>query len=180
MALSDITPITWSDGVAGLTDTNFNTEIRDSYLLLLNPPALGLQRTSSQTIPNTTWTALSFDNLLYDTLVDTFPQYDSGSPTKFTCQCDGWYELQAACFMSPSTSSTLQGAFRVNGSTWYYGNFQFGEVAGRNTNINVGNLIQLSAGDYVEFVVWVNGGASENITVSGDTPIFSVIRRRGI
>jgi hypothetical protein len=182
MAVTDITPMDWTDGVADLTDANFNAEVRDAYLLLLNPPAVGLQRTTNLTLTNSTNTAVGFDTLLYDTLSDdTSPQWSSGANTKVTARCDGWYEcIGTARCVTPGGAMILTAAFRVNGSTMYYGGSQNCSSSVVTLNSTASNLILLNDGDYVEFILWQNEGASQTITATGLTPLFSVTRRRGL
>ena len=182
MGLTDITPRDWTDAAADLTDANFNAEVRDAYLLLLNPPAVGLQRTTNLTLTNNTWTAVGFDTLLYDTLSDyTNPQFDSGANTKVTCRCDGWYECIGTCrITTPTGALILTAALRVNGSTYYFGGSQNCGSSVVTLNSTVSNLLPLSDTDYVEFVLWQNEGASQTVTATGITPLFSVTRRRGL
>jgi hypothetical protein len=182
MPVTDITPRTWTDAVAELTDANFNAEIRDAYLLLLNPPAVGLQRTTNLTVVTSTWTAVGFDTLLYDTLSDdSSVQWTSGANTKVTVRCDGWYEcVGIARVVTPGAAMFLTAAHRVNGATFYLGGSQSCGVPVTTLNATVGNLIRMVSGDYVEFVVWQNEGANQTITATGLTPLFSVTRRRGL
>jgi hypothetical protein len=181
MPVTDITPMTWADGSADLTDANLNAEIRDAYLLLLNPPAVGLQRTTNLTLVTSTWTAVGFDTLLYDTLSDdTAVQWTSGANTKVTVRCDGWYEcIGTARCVTPTSAMVLTAAFRVNGATFYFGGSQNCGSSVVTLNSTVSNLIKLTSGDYVEFMLWQNAGASNTITATGLTPLFSVTRRRG-
>lgn len=182
MPVTDITPRTWTDGVADLTDANLNAEIRDSYLLQLNPPAVGLQRTTNLTLVTSTWTAVGFDTLLYDTLSDdTSTQWTSGANTKVTARCNGWYEcIGTARCVTPTAAVILTAAFRVNGTTFYFGGSQNCGSAVVTLNSTASNLIQLSSGDFVEFMLWQNAGANQTITATGLTPLFSVTRRRGV
>lgn len=169
-------------GVSPLNDINFNTEVRDSYLLLLNPPACGLQRTTNLTLSNQTWTAVGFDTLLYDTLSDdTSPMFDSGSNTKITCRVDGWYECIASGQMTtPSAATQFTAALRINGTDYYFGDSQNTGSASQTLNVSVGNLLSMSSGDYIESVYYQISGASQTLNTTGAAPIFSIIRRRGL
>lgn len=182
MPVTDITPMTWTDGSADLTDANLNAEVRDAYLLLLNPPAVGLQRTTNLTLTTSTWTAVGFDTLLYDTLSDdTSTQWTSGANTKVTARCDGWYEcVGTARCVTPGAAMILTAAFRVNGATFYLGGSQNCGSAVVTLNSTASNLIKLVSGDYVEFMLWHNEGANQTITATGLTPLFTVTRRRGV
>lgn len=187
MALTDITPMTWTDTVADLTDVNFNTEVRDSYNLLLSPPSVGIDYSTSQTIPNSAWTAVTFDTLLFDTLATDTPQWASGSPTKLTCQVNGWYEVVAsATFNNPAGLGIVSGAIRkgptTSGTSLYGGSSvstngsTFGIL-----DICVNVLMNLSTGDDLYFMIFqATGGGALTIPLDNYSPIFTMTRRRGI
>lgn len=187
MPLSDITPMTWTDGNADLTDSNFNTEIRDSYGLLLSPPAAGINYSTNQTVTSATWTAITFDTLLYDTLSTDTPQWDAGSPNKLTCQVDGWYEVVAsATFNNPAGLGVIIGAIRLGPTTSGTSLYGGSSVSTNGTtfgilDVCVNVLMQLTAGDDIYFMIYQNtGGGSLTLTQDGYSPIFTMTRRRGI
>lgn len=180
---TDITPMTWTDGVADLTDANFNTEIRDSYLLLLNPPSASVKRTSNQTITTGTVTPISFDTVNYDTEDPSTPFWAVANPTRLTITTPGWYEcIGSAEETAPATTAhIIQSGFRINGTNV----FNSSSVATNGTTFGAldvcsNYLLPLNANDYVEFWVYTNKGSSITINQVFSTPAFSVTRRRGI
>lgn len=180
---TDIVPMTWTDGSADLTDVNLNTEVRDSYLLLLNPPSASVVRSTSQSIPTGTLTPISFDTVNFDTEDPATPFWSVSNPTRLTITTPGWYEcIGSAEESSPATTAHIvSSGFRVNGTTIY----NCSSVATNGTtfgSIDVCSnaLIALNAADYVEF--WINQNKGSAITINQVffQPVFSVCRRRGI
>src|ERR1700744_6784975 len=119
---TDIVPMTWTDGSGDLTDANFNTEVRDSYNLLLNPPTASVRRSTNQTIATGTLTPIVFDTLNFDT-EDPAPPFWSSTvnPSRLTITTPGWYECIGSCEeSSPATNPhILSSRFRVNGTPLY-------------------------------------------------------------
>jgi hypothetical protein len=66
---------------------NGSTGIRDALNFLLSPPTVQVRRTTAQSIPNTTATAISFD--AEDS--DNDGMHSAGSPTRLTCVTPGTY-----------------------------------------------------------------------------------------
>jgi len=186
MPLSDITPMTWTDGTEDLTDVNLNTEIRDSYNLQLLPPSVSIRRTTTQTIATSTWTGIGFDTLEYDTLATDTPQWASGSNTKLTCQVNGWYEIiGSGTYNSPSARGIFVSSVRLNGVTdsthLYHGSSMCTNGTTFGTlDYSYKNLLALNSGDFIEFYVWQNSGANQTLNPDYYTPVFSMTRRRGL
>ena len=187
MPLSDITPMTWTDTVADLTDANFNTETRDSYNLLLSPPAVGINHNTTQTIGSAAWIAVTFNTLLYDTLATDTPQWASGTPTKLTCQVAGWYEVSAsATFSNPAGLGQILSAIRkgptTSGTSLYTGSAVSTNGASFGIlDVCVNVLMQLAVNDDVYFMIFQNtGGGSLTLTNDNYSPLFTMTRRRGI
>lgn len=186
MPLTDITPMTWTDSVADLTDANFNTELRDSYGLVLSPPSAGVYSSVNQTLTSVTWNAVTFDTLLHDTLVDDTPQWASGTPGKLTCRLDGWYEVVASATTAmPTALGEILSAIRLGPTTTgtaLYG----GSSASTNgasfgfLDVCVNVLMRLSSGDDIYFMMYPSLGANINIVADGFSPIFTMTRRRGV
>ena len=180
---TDITPMTWTDGNSDLIDVNFNTEIRDSYLLLLNPPAASVRRSTSQTVASGSIVPISFDTVNFDTEDPATPFWSATNPTRLTITTPGWYEcIGSAEESAPTTTAHIvSSGFRVNGTTMY----NCSSVATNGTtfgSIDVCSnaLIKLNAADYVEFWISQNKGSSITINQVFFQPVFSVQRRRGI
>lgn len=180
---TDIVPMTWTDGVGDQTDSNYNTEVRDSYLLLLNPPSASVRRSTNQSINSGVVTPISFDTVNFDTEDPATPFWSSLNPTRLTITTPGWYEcIGSAEESAPATTAHIvSSGFRVNGTTMY----NCSSVATNGTTFGAidvcsNALIALNAGDYVEFWISQNKGSAITINQVGFQPVFSVCRRRGI
>ena len=180
---TDITPMTWTDGSGDLTDVNLNTEIRDSMLLLLNPPAASVRRSTNQTITTGTVTPVIFDTVNYDTEDPATPFWSVSNPSRLTITTPGWYEcIGSVEETAPATTAHLMSSgFRVNGTTMY----NCSSVATNGTTFGPLDvcsqaLISLNAADYVEFWISQNKGSSITINQVFFVPYFSVQRRRGL
>jgi hypothetical protein len=178
----DQTPITWVDGVTTLDDNTVNTEIRNAYTLLLNPPSCQLHRSTAQTItgPNV-WTAISWDTLNYDTEDPATPFFSAGSPTKMTIQTPGWYLVNGAVSIGNADATLFVGAMavRVNSTTFY--NLGSVRAPGNRTLFIAGStLIPFNTGDFVELMVEHTDSISCATGVNPFIPLFTVIRWRGI
>jgi hypothetical protein len=66
---------------------DMNDYLEDPFNFLMNPPMVRLRKTTSQSIPNTTSTALIWDYVE----VETVNFWDSTNPTKLTPSVPGWY-----------------------------------------------------------------------------------------
>lgn len=99
------------------------------------------------------------------------------APSRITITTPGWYECVASAEIQGNTGNFLfNAAFRVNGSVYYYGS-TVGRVA-EALDVSPANLIELNAGDYVEFVITTD--ITTAITLSNsNASTFYVARRRG-
>jgi len=125
--------------------------------------ALGCRviRTTSQSIPNSTLTALSFDTEIHD----TDGCWSSGTPTRLTASTSGYYEAGGSVnIVSSSGSFHLWIGIRKNGTTWLANNSTWADAA-ESPNAWVGvstGMFWMDAGDYVEVVIYQTSGGSRN------------------
>lgn len=185
MGLVDQTPMDWVDGVSTLDDVTLNTEVRNAYNLLLNPPICQVHASSPNSIAAgtymTTWTAISWDATA---VIDTeasggTPMFSSANPTRITVQTPGWYECIGTVSFNIGASNIWTTAFRVNGTAYYAGS-STGFVGTSNQGANPTNLISFNAGDYLELVVTHDSTSAQSQVVSGFIPSLFVVRRRGL
>lgn len=154
---------------------DMQSRLSDMMTWLMNPPFLRLRKITSQSIPNTTHTAVSWDLVE----VETVNMWDASAPTRIKPSVPGWYI--GTCGYSFTGSATgyremnlakngTQGTLRVNAD---------GYTSGGLTNVSRGNIFleQFNGTtDYIEMQLWQNTGAS--LTVLVDTierqPDFSL------
>lgn len=176
----DQAPITWVDGSTALNDANFNTEIRNAYLLVMNPPTCSVHNTGTLSVPTgSTWTAQTWDTLNFDTEAPTNPMFASANPSRITVQTPGWYECVASIelFTVPA-ALVMTAAFRINGSTIYQGSSI--NATGGNLDMSPSNMIQFGTGDYIELVYVHSYTSALTIDQRGFQPILTISRRRGV
>lgn len=136
--------------------------------------ATRVRRTSDQTIPNATLTAISFQAAVSD----PFGMWTLGSnPDRVTIQQPGWYQLSGSVAFAANATGMRATLLRINNS--YY------VAAARSTNAGgsertaqvVSAGIQLAANDYVQLWVAHSAGADLNVFAEDQwTPTLSVAR----
>lgn len=121
---------------------------------------------SAQAIPNATYTAIQFDTA---TRNDS-GYWSAGQPSRLTAPQAGWYSVGASVIWDSITA----GSFRilrvaVNGDADSHAT---GRVpASVNAQQNVSEAVYLNAGDYVEFLVYIDTtGASLYTPADGNYP----------
>lgn len=135
--------------------------VRDDLEFLIQPPSCRIVRSSTQSISNLTLTAVNFNaadswdtDALHDTVTNnnriTIP---SGLGGKYLC-------IANVIFGASATGDRFV-EWRVNGTTEYRG--QFVKSATATTELNYSAIISLSAGDYLEVMVYHSAGGALNI-----------------
>ncbi|TDD97648.1 hypothetical protein [Actinomadura rubrisoli] len=123
----------------------------------LAAPAARLGRvTTNQSITNNTTTPLQWNS----EFEDTHGGHDnSTNNSRYTAPIDGLYQVTATVAWDSNSSGIREISLRVNGSTILDGN-RIG--AGFNITLTqtVSHLVRLTAGQYVEAIVWQNTGGS--------------------
>ena len=119
-------------------------------------------RTTNQSIPNVSNTAISFNVSRYN----TNQIWDSGSPTRLTCKTAGKY-LIGGCFRFEG--NTVGNRFLIillNGVS----QIVVGESTGSSTISNASCVYSLAVNDYVQMIAFQNSGQSLNILYE---PLFT-------
>lgn len=136
--------------------------------------ALAFQ-TVSQSIPNTTNTAVKLDTLGFEAPAT---MYSAGAPTQLMAPQAGLYRVTANVLWPVAGANALAELwFQVNGAATQYGRTEghISAIAGVLTSMMADFLFNLNAGDYVEAYVWQNnGGALVLNPDAGTTTYFSM------
>jgi len=125
-------------------------------------PAVRANRSTSQSIPNSAWTAISFDRVRWDKGAPA-AQWSASAPTRLTCQVAGTYLVTGNGMITTGAGTNRYGIIQRNGvqvSDWW-GVGGVG-VAANGANISCQSIISLNVGDYVEYVVFQDSGAAIN------------------
>ncbi|HEX4816709.1 MAG TPA: hypothetical protein VFV66_28540 [Nonomuraea sp.] len=159
-------PRTWG-ATEGVTAAKLNADIRDALNFYLAPPLARLRKSGTQSVPNNSVTAVTWDVEVIDR--------DGGhsnvtNPSRYTAQTAGWYHLRAGIVWSGSRNTGWQDLyFRKNGigttlqnrSVWVSHEDLF---LNDSPHITEGYM-SLGVGDYVEVVTIIqNSPAPVNIT----------------
>jgi hypothetical protein len=138
--------------LAAAVDAHDHTTGKGAAVTAGSAPAASVTRTAS--------TAMSADQTHYVTwtaeVYDTNNIWDSGSPTRFTCQTAGKYLLVGN---QQGTHSSFQARWRINGTAT-----EFAKVGPTNNN-TASMVLSMAVGDYAEFVVYL-GLSSGSYTAS--------------
>lgn len=133
--------------------------------LLTSPSAARVTHSTTQSIANSTFQALTFDTETFDT--DTM--HSAGTnPTRLTAITAGKYVVTAcAAFASNATGARIA-ALRLNGSQ--LNQQRIPAVNGYETMIVLSDIYNLAANDYVEVFVFQDSGAALNV-ISASTSL---------
>lgn len=142
-------------------------------------PRASAYSNSSQTIPDSAWTAVAFGAERYDT--DNIHSLVTNT-TRFTAQTSGVYDIKANIGITTSTLSSTYVSVRLNGSTYIATNYPYNAAGNITQTIPVSVSYELSAGDYVEVVIWQNSGSSATVPAAGSyyPQSFSMEKINGI
>jgi len=123
------------------------------------------KRTTAQSIPNATWTAIAFTAEDFDTagLHD-----NSVNNTRFTAPVSGVYDLSASCPWLINLTSDRLGRLVVDGTTTIaYTGETTTSHPGTGSATNLSTKYYLNAGQYVEFQVYQLSGAALDTGIYG-------------
>ncbi len=155
-------PRTWVDGEL-VSPEELNTEIRDAINFVLNPPAVAANLTTPQTIPDSTWTTITFNLVTRDT--DSIS--DLSTLGTYTIQTPGLYLLGCNAIWASNTSGVRHVAVFVNGVN--VGRESRDAISsGVAGGLTISKSQVLTVGDVVEFKAHQNTGAGRTLNGAGD------------
>jgi hypothetical protein len=182
--MDDITLDTPTDDSTIMSEAFLKKNVQAALNLLLYPPTCFLYRAADQTTNTSpTWTAVSWDTLITDTMSATStPMFSAGSPTRITIPVAGYYECSINAGISGAANNALMVAWRVNAdANKIYGGDASSSTGTMNMIPCFTTLIPLAANDYLEALVKHTFTSSPpNITAKWQTPKCMVKRVRGI
>jgi hypothetical protein len=115
---------------------------------LLNRPIARLRATSTQSIADSTPTAITFD--AED--VDTYGGHSTSvNPSRYTGQVAGWYWAAAKAFFGANSTGIRRISLYVNGAE--YSQVDVPPPSSGAATMSIIELVYLNVGDYVE--AWV-------------------------
>lgn len=166
------TPVT---GTA-ISSTLFGDPVANNLTVLANPPAAKMRNSTTQSIANTTTTALTWDTEDFDTVGGHSTVTNT---SRYTVQTGyaGKYRLNATVFYAGNATGDREMFFFKNGSA--IAGSQGNNIPGAATAVSASStcLVQLAVGDFVEAFTFQNsGGALSTATGSnGRESYFEVL-----
>lgn len=130
-----------------------------------SPPMCIVRNSGTQSIPNITFTALSFDVEEYDVFGMHSP---SVNPSRITVPVSGYYQLDGLAVFASSVTGRRLAHYSVNGATIPTGDAAVPAVAsgGGNTGVTLPSRTQfMVAGDYAEIFAFHDSGGALNAAV---------------
>jgi hypothetical protein len=135
---------------------------------LLNPPRCRLYASVAQTLPTGSYTPLTFNSEVYDT--DTMHSTSSNT-SRITCTTSGLYHVEAMATVTPNTTGRRLGSIFKNGAQLPTDTLDTEPVSSGSigTTVFAQGDYQLAAGDYLEFNVYQDSGASLSTYATSNT-----------
>lgn len=96
-----------------LTYAEWNATLYDALFMMLNPPMVHVQQRVAQSIPNSAWTALTFDSEIIDT---EGAHSTATNPSRVTPKTPGWYVGWFGASWASNTTGRRHILPRKNGS----------------------------------------------------------------
>jgi hypothetical protein len=133
-------------------------------------PGARVRSTATQSIPNSTVTALSFNTVD----ANSGGVFAASQPTRLTAPVAGTYLITACVAWANDAVGSRQLWVQLNGSTSLVGVFE--RPAADNTlQQNVATTYHLNAGDYVSAAVWQNSGSPlDSWNAPNDAPVLTM------
>ena len=140
----------------------------------LNNPSCRVYHNAYQSIPNATWTWLSFNSERWDTdsIHDTVT-----NNSRLTCRTAGKYQISLSVVWAANATGQRGVGLRVDGATYIVTDFRMPNSAGILPGFAVSTLWNLAVDSYVELGVYQESGGNLNINSSAsNSPEFMMVR----
>ena len=138
------------------------------------PIVLRVQISTNPSIPNATWTALSFDAIITEEKPATTSQWSSGSPTQLICRLPGYYLVNAHVRFEANATGARGINLMKNGvgltSTI------IAAFSEQDPHIQCSAIVKLDTGDYVESYCYQDSGAALNVVSTSHNLYLEWIR----
>jgi len=133
-----------------------------------------VERSTNQSIPNNTWTALSFDTIVSEEKPATTSQWSSGSPTRLICRLPGYYLINAHVRIAQNATGA-RGINIMKNGTALIANI-FSPASGFDSHFQVNATVKLDTGDYIEANAFQNSGAALDAVATSNNLYIEWIR----
>lgn len=136
-------------------------------------PLARLRQTVAQSIPASTFTAVTFDVEDVD--------YDNGhsvvtNTSRYTAQTAGWYDVDAMVAFASSATGVRMATFFVNGVQGNGCQLESGALAAFPWCGHLSFAVFLNVNDYLELAVWQNTGGALNTAAAATQSCAMVVK----
>ena len=161
------TKATWTNEGDALDSTNLHAYLRDPLAFLARRPAAMLRQTAAQSIPNGSWTPVTFGVEDLDDDPDAVGGHSTSTNTsRYTARYPGWYRVGGGVGIVSNATSIRGLAVAKNGTRVLGSDVMVPAGSGASTRIATrAILVALAEGDYVELHAWQSSGGSLNTSV---------------
>lgn len=163
------TPPTFTAGQIAGVSAGLNT-FRDTLNFWSNTPKCLAQEIASLSIPNNADTVVAMTGELYDVVqAGDSPSHDAVTTnSRVYCRTTGKYDLLASACFSANSTGVRRVTLRINGGATLT-QATANATSGISTTIAAGPIVYpLTAGDYLEMLVFQNSGGA--LTLNGGSP----------
>lgn len=162
-----------ADAAVGVENTIFTLK-QDGRIQSTKAVAARVYRTTSQSINNVTWTAISFDAEQFDN--DTIHEGVT-NPTRLTCKTAGVYQITGHANFAPNATGTRHISIRIGGATFIALQSSPNLGVGNGINFSITTIWEMAVNDYAELCVYQDSGGALNIQgASRYSPDFGMHR----
>lgn len=155
---------TLAQAIPGNTVTSalWNTSVYNGLTYLSEPPIAVLAQATTQSIPNSALTAVSYDT----TVVDTYGGHSNTvNPSRYTAQVAGWVWVIGINGLASNATGVRVAEIFKNGSPIAYTQTWAANTGANPCTSMTATLVFLNIGDYVETNVYqTSGGALSTFT----------------
>jgi len=134
--------------------------------------ALGCQvyRSTTQSISDDTWTAISYDT----EIEDTDSCWSSGNPTRLVAGHDGCYVVSASFVIGAGGADDrrIYAAIRKNGTDFVAQDMARSDAAAASVPRTITRVVELEEGEYVEICVLHDAGSAKNILAASTSELY--------
>lgn len=159
-----------------ISSTTFGIPVANNCGVLANPPLARMRNSTTQSIPNTTDTALTWDTEDWDTVGG---HSTSSNTSRYVCQTGyaGKYRVSCTVWYAASSGGTFRDVwFAINGTNVNGSSARALPASATIMSVTMETVVSLAVGDYVEaFTRHDSGGAlSTSIPFARAQSVFEV------
>jgi hypothetical protein len=170
-------PTTHADGQSwnAAKSNALEIAVRDAQQM----PAVRVNHSSNQSIPNNTLTVLAFNSEQFDQAAGSgAAHHDTATNnSRLTCLYAGIYYILVTVHIDSNATGRRDIQIRLNGSTDIAHERKTADPGGIGQQVNCDTLYALSVADYVEATVLQTSGVALNVLpLGGYSPHFMMVR----